>query len=258
MLTACRFVKKLFGKPLNKSFNPDEVVGVGAALQAGILEGDVNSVTLLDVTNFSLGIEVQGGKFATLIPKNSPIPTQATRLVSTVVDNQRTVKIHVLQGENKLARANVSLGQFELGNVQPAPRGEPRIEVRFGIDANGMVNVSAKDLRTGLSEQVTIKAPTSISEADLEAMKQGLNQSAVKAPDQAAVAEELERKLAQIEGFIRSNRPLLHKDDMHSADKALKRGRMALLKSDDVTNLREVIALLNEEQERLKGLVSTE
>ena len=116
-----REVEKLFGRSLNKSFNPDEVVSAGAAIQAGILEGDIKSVTLLDVTNFSLGIEVAGGRFATLIPKNTTIPAQKTQLVSTVVDNQRTVKIHVLQGEEKRARDNVSLGDFELRNIQPAP-----------------------------------------------------------------------------------------------------------------------------------------
>jgi molecular chaperone DnaK len=248
-------VQKLFKQQLNKGFNPDEVVGIGAALQAGILEGDVHSVTLLDVTNFSLGIEVQGGKFATLIPKNSPIPTQATRLVSTVVDNQRTVKIHVLQGENKMSRSNVSLGQFELGNVQPAERGEPRIEVRFGIDANGMVNVSAKDLRTGLSEQVTIKAPTSISQTDLDEMKASLDKKASTGPDLIQVSSDLERKLSDVDAFMRRHKADLAKDSVRQAERVLKRGRMALLGGSDPQELLDLISQLDDELSTLQNLL---
>ena len=166
-----REVEQLFGRSLNKGFNPDEVVSAGAAIQAGILEGDIKSVTLLDVTNFSLGIEVAGGRFATLIPKNTTIPAQKTQLVSTVVDNQRTVKIHVLQGEEKRARDNVSLGDFELRNIQPAPKGDPRIRVKFGIDASGIVSVSARDMRTGIQEQITIASPTGLSTQQLDRMK---------------------------------------------------------------------------------------
>jgi molecular chaperone DnaK len=156
-------VKELFQQPLNKSFNPDEVVAIGAAVQAGILEGDVKAVTLLDVTNFSLGIEVEGRKFATLIPKNTHIPTQRTQLVSTVTDNQKVVRIHILQGEEEEAHQNTSLGEFELRGIAPAKRGEPRIEVKFLIDSNGMVIVSAKDAHSGEVQDLTIHAPTSLT-----------------------------------------------------------------------------------------------
>ena len=241
-------VQELFGKPLNKSFNPDEVVAAGAAIQGGILEGDVKSVTLLDVTNFSLGIEVAGGRFATLIPKNTTIPAQKSQLVSTVVDDQRTVKIHVLQGEHERARDNVSLGDFELRNIQPAPKGEPRIRVKFGIDANGIVQVAAKDLRTGISEQVTISSPTGLSKQDLDRMR-GAAEDGRAESDEArkvkALRREIEQKLVTLEAFLRDHRGTLHREDIGGLEAALKRGRMALLKSSDRTNLGELSGYLS-------------
>lgn len=167
-------VEQLFGRPLNKSFHPDEVVAIGAAVQASILGGETKAVTLLDVTNFSLGIEVEGRRMATLIPKNTTIPTEATQLVSTVQENQATVKIHVLQGEGTSAHENVSLGQFELHNVQPGARGEPRIQVRFAIDSSGIVRVSAEDARTGVSDELEISSPIGMSQSEIEVMQDGL------------------------------------------------------------------------------------
>jgi molecular chaperone DnaK len=256
-------VKSLFGKPLNKSFNPDEVVAIGASIQAGILDGDVKSVTLLDVTNFSLGIEVQGGRFATLIPKNTTIPTQKTQLVSTVVDNQRTVKIHVLQGESQMARENVSLGDFELRNIQPASRGEPRIEVKFAIDASGIVNVSARDLRTGITEKITIEAPTGLSKAELDKLRNQMTAPSAAAPsavapsdDVSALREMLENQIVMLESFLRDHRGTLHKNDISGLEAALKRGRMALLKSGDRTNLNDLVTYLqrfySHQQEKLR------
>ncbi|MEC8423917.1 MAG: molecular chaperone DnaK, partial [Myxococcota bacterium] len=216
-------VRKLFGKPLNKGFNPDEVVAIGAAIQAGILEGDVKSVTLLDVTNFSLGIEVAGGRFARLIPKNSTIPAQKGQLVSTVVDNQRTVKVHVLQGENPNARDNVSLGEFELRNIQPAPKGEPRIRVRFSIDANGIVNVEAQDTRTGLTEQITIDAPTGLSREEVSEMRAEAEDAAKEQGEAKAVRglrSEIEQQLVALETFLRDNRGRMHKSDLSGIEAA--------------------------------------
>jgi molecular chaperone DnaK len=240
-------VRDFFKRPLNQAFNPDEVVAIGAAIQAGILEGEVKSVTLLDVTSLSLGIEVEGRKFAKLIPKNTVIPAQRVQLVSTVVENQRTVKIHVLQGENPLAADNTSLGEFELSGIDPGPRGAPRIEVKFGIDANGIVNVSARDARSGAQGNITIQAPTGLSKLEVEQLRE---EAATYERDQemAGVLKELrfqvERQLVTLETFAREQKAVLHKTDVSELEQALKRGRMALTKSSDKTNLEEVGAWL--------------
>ncbi len=168
-------VQALFGRTLNKSLHPDEVVAIGAAIQASILGGETKAVTLLDVTNFSLGIEVEGRRMATLIPKNTTIPTDATQLVSTVQENQKTVKIHILQGESKDAKENVSLGQFELHNVQPGARGEPRIQVHFNIDSSGIVRVSAEDTRSGVSDEIEITSPIGMSKGEIDGIRSKLN-----------------------------------------------------------------------------------
>ena len=236
-------VKGLFRCPLNKTFNPDEVVAIGAAIQAGILEGEVKAVTLLDVTAFSLGIETEGRRFARLIPKNSTIPTQKTQLVSTVIDNQRTVKIHVLQGESTDARENVSLGEFELCNIPPAPRGVPRIQVRFSTDANGIVNVSARDLRTGVTDQITIEAPTGLSESDIQRLRSEASEHYQRDQEEREVKElrhQIERQLVGLETFLRERKGQLHKNDSFEIEQALKRGRMALLKSSGRTNLEDL------------------
>ena len=141
-------VEEFFGKEPNKGVNPDEVVGLGAAVQAGVLSGDVNDIVLLDVTPLSLGIETLGGVMTTLIPRNTTIPTRKSETFSTAADNQPSVEVHVLQGERKMASDNRTLGKFSLIGIPPAPRGVPQIEVTFDIDANGIVNVSAKDKAT--------------------------------------------------------------------------------------------------------------
>lgn len=241
-------VKDFFKKPLNQAFNPDEVVAIGAAIQAGILEGEVRSVTLLDVTSLSLGIEVEGRKFARLIPKNSVIPSSATRLLSTVVDNQRSVKIHVLQGEGALASDNTSLGEFELTGIEAAPRGTPKIEIRFAIDANGIVNVTARDLRSGGQEgNLTIRAPTGMSKLEVEEARSEA-EAYEKGQEEAGVLKELrfqvERHLVTIETFGREQKAVLHKTDVAELEQALKRGRMALLKSTDRENLEKTAGWL--------------
>jgi len=240
-------VQGLFRRSLNKGFNPDEVVALGAAINAGILEGEVKAVTLLDVTNFSLGIEVQGRRFAKLIEKNSKIPTQKTQLVSTVVDNQRTVKIHVLQGENPLARDNVSLGEFELTNIQPASRGVPRIEVKFSIDSNGIVNVSAADSRTGVSEEITIDAPTGLSKSEIDNFRAEAEAAEQKTRDSRELHQlrhKIERQLVNLEEMMREHKPVLHRKDVYEIEQTLKRGRMALLRSSDLGKLQELVNLL--------------
>jgi molecular chaperone DnaK len=161
-------VKEIFGQEPNKGVNPDEVVAIGAAIQGGVLKGDVKDVLLLDVTPLSLGIETLGGVFTRLIEKNTTIPTKKSQTFSTAADNQPAVSIHVLQGEREMATYNKTLGRFELVGIPPAPRGMPQIEVTFDIDANGIVNVSAKDLGTGKEQSIKITASSGLTEEEID------------------------------------------------------------------------------------------
>jgi molecular chaperone DnaK len=163
-------VKELFGKEPHKGVNPDEVVAVGAAVQAGVLAGDVKDLLLLDVTPLSLGIETMGGVMTTLIPRNTTIPTRKSEIFSTASDSQTSVEVHVLQGERSMARDNRTLGKFHLIGIPAAPRGVPQIEVTFDIDANGIVNVQAKDLGTGKEQKITITASSGLSKDEVNRM----------------------------------------------------------------------------------------
>ncbi|MCL2818069.1 MAG: molecular chaperone DnaK, partial [Clostridiales bacterium] len=163
-------IKKLLGKEPHKGINPDECVALGAAIQAGILNKEIKDVLLLDVTPLSLGIETMGGIFTRIIDRNSTIPTGKQQIFSTASDNQPSVEVHVLQGERQMAADNKSLGRFNLSGIAPAPRGVPQIEVRFDIDANGIVHVSAKDLGTGKQQSITITASSGLSDADIDRM----------------------------------------------------------------------------------------
>src|SRR5581483_9210932 len=164
-------VKKLFGKEPNKEVNPDEVVAIGAAVQGGIMQGNVRDVLLLDVTPLSLGIETMGGVNTILISKNTTVPTAKTQTFSTAADSQTQVEIHVLQGERPLAQDNKTLGRFILDGIPPAPRGVPQVEVSFDIDANGILNVSAKDKASGKSQSIKIEGSAGISKEEVEKMK---------------------------------------------------------------------------------------
>jgi molecular chaperone DnaK len=198
-------VKQLFGKEPHKGVNPDEVVAVGAAIQAGVLQGDVKDVLLLDVTPLSLGIETLGGVFTRLIDRNTTIPTKKSQVFSTAEDGQQAVTIRVFQGEREMAADNKMLGQFDLVGIPPAPRGVPQIEVTFDIDANGIVNVSAKDKGTGKEQQIRIQASGGLSEADIEKM--------VK--DAEAHAEDDKKRKAQVEAKNHAEALI------HSTEKAL-------------------------------------
>ncbi|HEY5966032.1 MAG TPA: molecular chaperone DnaK [Xanthobacteraceae bacterium] len=198
-------VKQLFGKEPHKGVNPDEVVAVGAAIQAGVLAGDVKDVLLLDVTPLSLGIETLGGVFTRLIDRNTTIPTKKSQVFSTAEDGQQAVTIRVFQGEREMAADNKMLGQFDLVGIPPAPRGIPQIEVGFDIDANGIVNVAAKDKGTGKEQQIRIQASGGLSEADIEKM--------VK--DAESHAEEDKKRKAQVEAKNHAEALL------HSTEKAL-------------------------------------
>ncbi len=163
-------VKELTGKDPHRGVNPDEVVAVGAAIQAGVLAGDVKDVLLLDVTPLTLGIETKGGVMTKLIERNTTIPTRKSEVFSTAEDNQTSVEVHVLQGEREMATYNKSLGKFQLTGIPPAPRGMPQIEVGFDIDANGILNVSAKDLGTGKEQKIEIKAGSGLADDEVERM----------------------------------------------------------------------------------------
>ena len=164
-------VEKYFGKAPNKGVNPDEVVAIGAAIQGGVLTGDVKDVLLLDVTPLSLGIETYGGVFTKLIESNTTIPSKKTETFSTASDNQPSVQLHVLQGERPMAKDNRTIGQFNLDGIMPAPRGVPQIEVMFDIDANGILSVSAKDKATGKVQNIRIEASSGLSKEEIEKMK---------------------------------------------------------------------------------------
>jgi len=165
-----KIVKDFFGKEPHKGVNPDEVVAVGAAVQGGVLAGDVKDVLLLDVTPLSLGIETLGGVFTKLIERNTTIPTRKSEIFSTAADNQTSVEVHVLQGEREMARDNRTLGKFHLVGIPAAPRGVPQVEVAFDIDANGIAHVSAKDLGTGKEQKITITASSGLTDSDIDRM----------------------------------------------------------------------------------------
>src|SRR5713101_809686 len=198
-------VKELFGKEPHKGVNPDEVVAIGAAVQAGVLSGDVKDLLLLDVTPLSLGIETMGGVMTVLIPRNTTIPTRKSEIFSTASDNQTSVEVHVLQGERSLARDNRTLGKFHLVGLPPAPRGVPQIEVTFDIDANGIVNVSAKDLGTGKEQKITITASSGLAKDEVDRM---MKEAEAHAEDDRKRREEIEVR-NQAEALVHSTERML-------------------------------------------------
>ena len=234
-------VKELTGKDPHKGVNPDEVVAVGAAIQAGVLAGDVKDVLLLDVTPLTLGIETKGGVMTKLIERNTTIPTRKSEVFSTAEDNQTSVEVHVLQGEREMATYNKSLGKFQLTGIPPAPRGVPQIEVGFDIDANGILNVSAKDLGTGKEQKIEIKAGSGLAEAEVERMVKDAEAHAEDDRRQREVVEarntaenaayQADKQLAELGDSVDSSA----KEEIQAAIKDLRDN----LESDDANLLRQ-------------------
>jgi molecular chaperone DnaK len=234
-------VKKLFGKEPHKGVNPDEVVAVGAAIQGGVLQGDVKDVLLLDVTPLSLGIETLGGVFTRLIDRNTTIPTKKSQTFSTAEDGQRAVTINVYQGEREMAADNKHLGRFDLDGIPPAPRGIPQIEVTFDIDANGIVHVSAKDKKTNKEQSIRIQASGGLSDADIKRMTEEAERfkdEDKKKRDLVEARNQADHFTGQVEKDLKE-----HGDKVSEADKTAIEAAIAKLKeanaTDDVEAIKE-------------------
>jgi len=230
-----QLVRDFFGKDPHKGVNPAEVVAIGAAVQGGFLAGDVKDILLLDVTPLSLGIETLGGVMTTLIARNTTIPTRKSEIFSTAADSQTSVEIHVLQGERPMARDNRTLGKFHLVGIPPAPRGIPQIEVTFDIDANGIVNVSAKDLGTGKEQKITITSSSGLSKDDINKM---VREAESHADEDKRKHEEIEARnradslVYQTEKMLSEHRSKLSESDAKSVEDAIAECKKALEGSD--------------------------
>ena len=230
-----RLVRDFFGKEPHKGVNPDEVVAVGAAVQAGVLAGDVKDLLLLDVTPLSLGVETQGGVATVLIPRNTTIPTRKSEVFSTASDGQTSVEVHVLQGERPMSRDNRTLGRFHLEGIMPAPRGVPKIEVTFDIDANGILNVAAKDQATGRDQKITITASSGLNEADIQRM---VKEAHDHEGEDKRRREEIETRnkadgmVYQMEKMLTENKEKLPAEDVSTLEERIKELKEAVAKED--------------------------
>ena len=240
-------VKKIFGKEPNRGVNPDEVVAMGAGIQGGILGGDVEDVLLLDVTPLSLGIETLGGVSTNLIERNSTIPTKKSQIFSTAADNQTSVEIHVLQGEREMAVYNKTIGRFHLEGIPPSPRGIPQIEVTFDIDANGILNVSAKDKATGKEQSIRIEASSGLSEEEVEKMVDDAKKHEAedkKKREEVDLRNQADQLIFQTEKNLEEFKDKLSDDDRKSLDDSVEKLKKAK-ESSNVDDIREAVDELN-------------
>ncbi len=246
-------VRELTGKDPNQGVNPDEVVAVGAAIQGGVLAGEVEDVVLLDVTPLSLGVETLGGVLTALISRNTTIPTSKSEIFSTADDGQTAVDIHVLQGERPMARDNTTLGRFRLEGIPSAPRGVPQIEVTFDIDANGIVNVSAKDLATAKEQRITITASTNLSDDQVEALVQDAEEHAAadrRQLEEAELRNNADSLAYQTERLISENGDKIEADDRQAAERAIADVRKAL-EGTDLEAINSAVAVLQTAAQKL-------
>ncbi len=246
-------VKQLTGKESHKGVNPDEVVAIGAAIQAGVLAGEVKDVLLLDVTPLSLGIETKGGVFTRLIERNTTIPTRKSEIFSTAEDSQSQVEIHVLQGEREMASYNKTLGKFQLVGLPPAPRGVPQIEVTFDIDANGIVNVSAKDLATGKEQKITITSSSGLSKSEIDRMvKEGESNrdSDRRKREEIEARNQLDNVVFTTERTLNENRAALDSSLVREVEEALAQAKRAL-QSEDAASFRSASETLTKAAHRM-------
>jgi len=253
-------VKDLFGKEPHKGVNPDEVVAVGAAIQAGVLAGDVKDVVLLDVTPLSLGIETLGGVMTRLIERNTTIPTRKSEIFTTAADSQTSVEIHVLQGEREMATNNRTLGKFHLVGIPPAPRGIPQIEVTFDIDANGIVNVSAKDLGTGKEQQITITASSGLTEEEIKKMVRDAESHAEedkKRRQDIETRNHLDNMIYTTEKTLNENREKIPVSEISAIEEALSEGKKAL-ESQDMDRIKRAMDQLTKASHKLAEMMYKE
>ena len=253
-----QLVREYFGKEPHKGVNPDEVVAVGAAIQAGVLAGDVKDLLLLDATPLSLGIETLGGVSTKLIDRNTTIPTRKSEIFSTAADNQTSVEIHVLQGERSMARDNRTLGKFTLVGIPSAPRGVPQIEVTFDIDANGIVNVSAKDLATSKEQKITITASSGLSKDEIDKMTKDAQAHADEDQKNRETIEgknKLDGLIYNTEKILKENREKISEVDASSLDTALTSAKKALESSSEVSELNAAIEELTKASHHLAEIM---